>query len=689
MKLRKKALVSTLSVTMATAMLAGIPLNISGNPVGAIQASAAAQSNLDLVKNKLDKIYGKLSLEDKQKLAALKSEINTKITKTEFLAIFNDILAKTTAAGVENDTVFSLFQAVSSLTYDPSYQNLIDIRNNQSYIDAAKQLGQAGEVDDLSVDDLVMFVFGPSGVEETLVNIVKTKSLTELLLLVEDGEARNNLLRSAYTQTLENTEIKGVKLSLVMDKLGITEDMVASAVLQTQSKLNPQVVKSATLALARAYIAAEGITLPGANPGDGGNGNGGGAGGGGGGGAAGGGGGATAPATPTTPTTGPLDTLTSIDSSKLVKIADGVATLELKEADVLKTLEAIKSAAAGQTGLALTLDLGEVKADAIDVPVSKAIVEAAKAAGIDQLVIAVNGLTLTLPLDSFTDSLNLSVAKKEDSLVTSISPLQLASDVYEFGLESGGEEVTSFGKPVTVRIPLRDLQSVDEELLSLAKIVNGTLQFQGGSVEGEYLVEPRDSFSSYAVVENKVAFNDIQAVQDWAGRQIQVVAAKGAIEGKSAGVFAPQDKVTRAEFAKMLIRALNLENSLAAESFGDVSTNDWFAPYVAAAVQQGIIQGRSADAFAPYEQISRAEMATMISRALKAVHQLKDSGQDLTVLNQFNDASEISPSLEQGVAFAASNKLVIGNNGEFNPNDNATRAEAAVIIYRTMNFKAE
>lgn len=695
MTFRKKITVSTLAVSMAAATLAGIPLSNQGltKHFGAT-AVMAASSNLDTVKNKLERLYAELSPSDKTKLQALRSEINSKLDMGSFVSNAAPLLTQTSKAGVSNEVIFSLFNAVTTLTYDPTYENLVAIRNNPEYIEAAKRIGEAGGVTNLTVDDLANFLFGSQGVEAQIVSIVKNKSLAELNNLLNDSEARNALIREAFRGVLKSS-VGDQKVSDVLNKLEITEDMIASSVTNVQNQLDPAIVKSAALVLALAYINAEDIDLkpenPGTNPPDNGSGEGGGtpgggggSGGGGGGGAAGGGGtpGGGAVTTPT----GTLKELLNFDASKLVQILDGKATLKLIDADMLKLIEAIKAAAVNEKGeLTLNIDLGTVNASSIDTLVSKAIVEAAKFAGIDNIALTVNGLTFILPIDQFNDSVKLSIIKKEDATISDISKLQLASDVYEFNFEVGGKEVTSFRKPITIRLPLRDV-NVDKELLSVAKIVNGTLQFQGGVLDGKFIVEHRDTLSTYAVVENKVDFTDISSVQSWAGRQIQVVAAKGAIEGKSAGVFAPKDSVTRAEFSKMLVRALNLENSFATESFSDVNSTDWFAPYVAAAADKGIIYGRSASKFAPHDKISRAEMATMISRALKVSQNITDENNTESVLKQFSDADKIGKALKPGVAFAASKGLVVGTNGKFNPNDNATRAEAAVMIYRTMNY---
>lgn len=689
MTIKKKITISTLAVSLAAASIASLPLSSKGlaNYLGSTVVSAASSSNLDNVKQKLDRIYGALKANDQLKLLqSLRTEINTKITKEKFEQILSPVLPQLNNAGVSTDTLFDFFKAVSALTYDPSYDNLVEIRNNPTYIAAAKSIGQAGGVDNLTVDDLVQVIIGGNGkvgIDKMLVDLIKDKSLVELNNILNNSQARHDLLREAFLK-VSKTSIGNTDVSSVLNKLDITAEQLATSIIDIENALDKGIVKSASLALALAYLKAEGIELPDTGPGPG-PGNGGNTGGGGsaGGGA---GGGAVIPTpTPTPGADGSLESLLSVDASIMLNFQDGKATLQLNDAEILKVVEAIKAAAGAQQDLTINLALGTVEANTISAPISKTILEAAKSAGIKNISITVNGLTITLPLEQFKGALSLSITKQEDATVTSLTKLQLASDVYEFGVQEDGVQITTFSKPITLRIPLRNL-NVDKELLSVAKIVNGSLEFQGGVVDGQFIVEPRDTFSSYAVIENKVTFNDISSVEAWAGRQIQVVAAKGAIEGRAAGVFAPKDAVTRAEFAKMLIRALNLENGSATESFSDVNASDWFAPYVAAAVEKGIIQGRTSERFAPQDQISRAEMATMISRALKTTGNLKEVKDVSSVLSQFSDANQINNSLKTDVALAVSNGLVIGANGKFNPTISATRAEAAVMIYRTMNF---
>lgn len=663
--LKKKLVVSTLAVSMAAASVAGFPFSSKGlaQQFGFVGTASAATSNAD-VTTKINKVYAQLTATDVTYLNNFKQEV-AEISQGTFEEIFAPILDKLELNAHLNDeditTSYDLFKSVSSVVYDV-YADGTDVIKNTLYIDKNVELlnkiALAAGVDDLTFADINEFLFGTSGVEAELVKLVSSKTLSQLVDIIANPTSQDALLDEAITKVLSlGTGSGALTVSQVVYKLGIT----SADVKQTLTNLNTEITsaKPAFQALALAYVKAYGLgyVAP-TNPGT------------------------TDSSTTTTTSTTPA----IYNVANLVTTVNGVATLKLVDADVLKAFDALVAASTVKTGLTLTLDLGTVSAASVEVPLSQAIVEAAKAKGIANIAVTVNGLTITIPVGQFSAAVKLTVATIADTTVTSVTKLKLASNVYEFDLTVGGVATTTFKQPLTIKLPLKNVDGLDKELLSVAKLVYGDLQFQGGVVDGAFIIEPRDTFSSYAVLENKVTFTDIASVQVWAGRQIQVVAAKGAIEGIGADKFAPKSNVTRAEFAKMLVRALNLENTTATESFSDVSSTAWYAPYVAVAAEKGIITGRSASQFDPNATITRAEMATMISRAVKSVKGLTEAT-PTSALNSFSDASKIAASLKDGVAFAASHNLVIGNAGKFNPNNTATRAEAAVIIYRTINFK--
>lgn len=660
MTLKKKLVVSTLAASMVAASVAGLPLGSLG-AVGT--ASAATVSSSAAVKDKVLAVYKQLTATDAVYLYNLKTEVAA-LSEKEFTEIFAPVLNKLSLDGEETKTSLKLFQSVTSVVYDVyenDYSGIQVIRNDDKNIALVSKIAAKAGVSGLTVDSVAEFL---SSIETELRDLVGNKSSADLLAILTSESGYETLLDEAIAKVMNHTTGAGaLTVSQALNKLGVT----ANDVKQTLKNLNNNIksAKPAAKSLAVAYVKAYGFSTGGeVGPGSGGSGSGNGS--------------------VTTPVA-PVQTPGIYDVSKLVSIVDGKATLKLVDADVIKEFDKLVAANPGKTGLTLTLNLGTVNATTVEVPLSQAIIEAAKAKGIANIAVTFNGVTVTIPVSQFSTAISLTVTTAKPEVVTSVTKLKLASDVYEFTLSVNGVAQSTFKQPITIKLPLKNTDGLDKELLSVGKLVYGDLQFQGGVLDGDFIVEPRDTFSSYAVLENKVSFNDIAAVQTWAGRQIQVVAAKGAIEGVGAGKFAPKNNVTRAEFSKMLIRALNLENNSAVQSFSDVSSTAWYAPYVAVAAEKGIITGRSAAKFDPNATITRAEMATMISRALKSIN--PDAKTDSTAISKFSDAAKISASLRDGVAFAASHNLVIGNAGKFNPNDTATRAEAAVIIYRTINFK--
>ncbi|MGI2294925.1 S-layer homology domain-containing protein [Paenibacillus sp. GXUN7292] len=385
--------------------------------------------------------------------------------------------------------------------------------------------------------------------------------------------------------------------------------------------------------------------------------------------------------------------LAAIDAKNAIKTEDGQASISLDEKELLKAIAGIKALEEKVNELdadatilpTLTIQTGEIAEDSIVYNIQDAVIKAAAAANLPNLVLESGKFAVEIPLQgTFTAGIRLEV-NKLDVDAESVSDLKAASQLYELNLYVGEKKVETFSHPLIVSIPLGDITGLDKELLSLAKLNGDRLEFFGGRVKGDIIVAARDSFSKYVVLENKVSFNDIASVQEWAGRAIEVVAAKGAIVGKQEGVFAPRDSVTRAEFAKMLVHAMNLLDQSATESFNDVNDSDWFKPYVASAVKLGIINGRSADRFDPKATITRAEMATMIARALKVTEKMEDVKDQDAVLSVFKDAAAIQSSLKAGVSFAVEHGIVVGFDGKFAPNDKSTRAQAAVMIHRTLN----
>lgn len=167
----------------------------------------------------------------------------------------------------------------------------------------------------------------------------------------------------------------------------------------------------------------------------------------------------------------------------------------------------------------------------------------------------------------------------------------------------------------------------------------------------------------------------LDLIDHWACADITELFNKGIVKGYPDGLFHPERSITRAEFCKLIVLALGLETKTqSSETFQDVPLSHWAASYVQAAFEAGIVKGRGEGLFAPEDNITRAEMATMIGRALN----LDPSGTSI-----FVDSADIPEYARGYVASCAERGIIKGYpDGSFRPLGLANRAEACTIVLR-------
>lgn len=176
------------------------------------------------------------------------------------------------------------------------------------------------------------------------------------------------------------------------------------------------------------------------------------------------------------------------------------------------------------------------------------------------------------------------------------------------------------------------------------------------------------------------AFDDLDEVL-WAKEAVEELYKMGVISGKEARLFYPKDKVLREEFAKIIATAFELNLIDNEFPFSDVSEQDWFYPYVKSAYLAGIVKGIGEDTFGAGRTITREDLCVMIYRAVE-VGNYTLSG---NISKSFDDAEDISEYAKEAVARLVSSGIISGDdNNKFNPKASATRAEAARIVYMTL-----
>lgn len=173
-------------------------------------------------------------------------------------------------------------------------------------------------------------------------------------------------------------------------------------------------------------------------------------------------------------------------------------------------------------------------------------------------------------------------------------------------------------------------------------------------------------------------FSDISG--HWAEEKIQSMQQRGWIDGFEDGTFRPDDTITRAEFTKLIVEI----DGLLPEGdcrFLDVKEGEWFYPYIAKAVEKGLVMGLSEDMFGPNEPISRQDAAVLAYRLAEKM------GLNLSGSYTFEDMADVSDYAKEAVEVFGAQKLLQGYQNRFQPQESITRAETAVLLANIMDRK--
>ncbi|GGH18500.1 carbohydrate-binding domain-containing protein [Paenibacillus segetis] len=255
-----------------------------------------------------------------------------------------------------------------------------------------------------------------------------------------------------------------------------------------------------------------------------------------------------------------------------------------------------------------------------------------------------------------------------------------AGDIIDFSISiisKDGKEIklTQFEKPIIITLKVD--ADTNKELMGMYSIAdNGTLEYVGGKLVDGKMVAQISHFSKYGVLSYDKSFIDVNE-KHWAVQIIKQLAAKHIIEGVSDTKFAPDRFITRAEFAALIVRALDIEAKGKAQ-FSDVGASDWYSSAIAAVSEVGIVNGRSTSKFDPNATITREEMAVILVRAYEYSKGEKASAE---IVNVFADQANVSSWAQDAVVTAHSLGLIHElTNNQFAPKDKTTRAESAQAI---------
>lgn len=304
------------------------------------------------------------------------------------------------------------------------------------------------------------------------------------------------------------------------------------------------------------------------------------------------------------------------------------------------------------------------------------------------LYMSFSGLSILMPKENIANvrlehlteisvSKEISAPPKGANLLTDLVKIEMVDQVTK-------RRLNTFVKPITITLDLSTVPSgVLEKAIFAARKTGGEWQFAGGNVVDEKLVLNTKQLASFAVMENHRTFVDI--INHWAKPEIEQLASRLIIQGKTADLFSPNEEVTRAQFVVLLARMLSIPTKEYSGTFKDVpKSQKWAAGYIEAAQRHGITSGIGDGTFQPNRVITRQEMAAMIVRALRVEN--PDALQENSATTKpFTDDKQLSTTFKQEIYQATKAGLIKGlPDGSFNPLAKATRAQTSVVLYRAL-----
>lgn len=285
-------------------------------------------------------------------------------------------------------------------------------------------------------------------------------------------------------------------------------------------------------------------------------------------------------------------------------------------------------------------------------------------------------------------TLGLSIKKITANQLSASAQAQLNGEVvYDIELTINGKKLTKFDgrDDLVIALPytLKAAENPNNVIVYDVKD-NGELQVvtngKYNAVTGKVEFKPTYP-SKYTVSYVATSFKDV--TQDWAKDAISGLGARGIVKGVGDGEFNPKGQVTRAEFITMLMNMLELSDESVTTSFSDVKPGEWYHGDIATAQKLGIVNGKPNGTFGVRENITREDMAVMVHKAI----QIKLLALESSEATAFKDEASIASYAKQAVEAIQGAGIINGvGNDEFAPKKNASRAEAAVMIYKLLGL---
>lgn len=245
---------------------------------------------------------------------------------------------------------------------------------------------------------------------------------------------------------------------------------------------------------------------------------------------------------------------------------------------------------------------------------------------------------------------------------------------------NNSQTITTDKSYMKVTIPFKffvDGKALNEKVL--LKSTDGTLSAISHVMTNTHVTLNLKQDATFKFAEPNVVFNDIEKLST--KEEVLYLANRQIIKGKDVGIFDPHAEITRAQFARMISRALGLVPSNAPVPFTDVVGKD-YEKDVQALYEAGITTGKTATTFDPQGTVTRQQAALIMARILRYA-EVDTSA--IKVNTNFKDANKMSKEVLNDVGLLNSLEIMTGNTErKFMPKGHLTRSHMAKILKRTL-----
>ena len=171
----------------------------------------------------------------------------------------------------------------------------------------------------------------------------------------------------------------------------------------------------------------------------------------------------------------------------------------------------------------------------------------------------------------------------------------------------------------------------------------------------------------------------------WSEEYVKRMTELELMEGRSAGAFAPNENMTRAELVLALYRLAGSPSVSGKNPFDDVAGDTAYRDAVIWANEKGIASGRSQGVFDPDGDVQRQEIAKILNAFAAGAVGRKALTNRADVLSGYADAAQVSGWARESMNWAVASEFITGSGGKLDPRGAATRAQMAAILCRYMD----